>query len=98
MIPSRQLAGFYFFYFGYLGVFAPFFSLYLEGLNLTAFDIGLVMALPQVTRIVAPHLWGWLADTTAKPVRIVRLTGVAGTVVFFGIFASTSTGTAPSAT
>ena len=88
-MPHRQLAGFYFFYFAYLGVFAPFFSLYLEGLNLSAFDIGVVMALPQVTRIIAPHLWGWLADRTTAPVRVVRLTGIAGTIVFLGIFAGT---------
>jgi MFS transporter, PPP family, 3-phenylpropionic acid transporter len=89
VIPHRQLAGFYFFYFAYLGVFAPFFSLYLEGLKLSAVDIGLVMALPQVTRIIAPHLWGWLADRTSTPVRVVRLTGIAGTLVFLGIFAGT---------
>ena len=70
-----RLGGFYFFYFAYLGTFAPFFSLYLEGVGLTPFDIGVVMALPQVTRIIAPHLWSWLADRTSAPVRVVRLTG-----------------------
>jgi PPP family 3-phenylpropionic acid transporter len=88
-MPHRQLAGFYFFYFAYLGTFAPFFSLYLEGLDLSAFEIGVVMALPQVTRIIAPHLWGWLADRTSAPMRVVRASGVAGTLVFLGIFAGT---------
>jgi PPP family 3-phenylpropionic acid transporter len=45
------------------------------------------MALPAVTRIIAPHLWSWLADRTSAPVRVVRWTGVAGTLVFLGIFA-----------
>jgi PPP family 3-phenylpropionic acid transporter len=88
-VPRRRLAGFYFFYFAYLGTFAPFFSLYLESVGLTPFDIGVVMALPQVTRIVAPHIWSWLADRSAAPVRVVRLTGIAGTLCFLAIFAGT---------
>ena len=88
-VPYRRLAGFYFFYFAYLGTFAPFFSLYLESVGLTAFDIGVVMALPQVTRIVAPHLWSWLADRSTAPVRVVRLTGLAGTFVFVAVFTGT---------
>ncbi|HZN26790.1 MAG TPA: MFS transporter [Burkholderiales bacterium] len=88
-IPYGRLGGFYFFYFAYLGAYAPFFSLYLDSIGLTPFDIGVVMALPQITRIVAPHLWSWVADTTSRPVWVVRITGVAGTIVFLAIFAST---------
>lgn len=88
-VPHRRLSGFYFFYFAYLGTFAPFFSLYLEGVGLTPFHIGIVMALPQVTRIIAPHLWSWLADRTSTPVRVVRYTGIAGCVLFLPIFAGT---------
>jgi PPP family 3-phenylpropionic acid transporter len=88
-VPRRRLAGFYFFYFAYLGTFAPFFSLYLESVGLTPFDIGLVMSLPQVTRIIAPHIWSWLADRSAAPVRVVRYTGIAGTVCFLAIFGGT---------
>src|SRR5215207_7023278 len=87
--PFKRLAGFYFLYFAYLGTFAPFFGLYLEHIGLTPFDIGVVLALPQVTRIVAPHVWSWLADRSDSPVRVVRLTGLAGTLVFLGIFAGT---------
>lgn len=89
-LPRRRLAGFYFFYFAYLGSFAPFFSLYLEAVGMTAVEIGLLMALPQVTRIIAPHLWGWLADRGPSRLRIVRLTGLAGLVCFLGVFASTA--------
>ena len=88
-MPHRRLAGFYFFYFAYLGTFAPFFGLYLESIGLTPFDIGVVLALPQVTRIVAPHAWSWLADRGNAPVRVVKLTGLAGTLVFLAIFAGT---------
>ena len=88
-VPYGRLGAFYFFYFAYLGTFAPFFSLYLDGVGLKPFDIGVVMALPQVTRIVAPHLWSWLADKTSAPLRVVRFTGLVGTAVFLGIFAGT---------
>jgi MFS transporter, PPP family, 3-phenylpropionic acid transporter len=88
-VPHRRLAGFYFFYFAYLGTFAPFFSLYLDSVRLTPFEIGVLMSLPQVTRIVAPHLWGWLADRSGRRVRVVRLTGIAGTLAFLFVFAGT---------
>ena len=89
-LPYRRLAGFYFFYFAYLGAFAPFFSLYLESVGLTPFDIGVLMALPQVTRIIAPHLWSWLADRNNARVAVVRFTGLAGTAVFLAVFAGAS--------
>ena len=70
-LPYRRLAGFYFFYFAYIGAFAPFFAIYLAGAGLTAVEIGSVMAMPQVTRIVAPHLWGWLADVYGRRASIL---------------------------
>ena len=84
-----QLAGFYFFYFAYIGAFAPYFTLYLDSLGYAASVIGALMALPQAMRIVAPHLWGYLSDRHAAPVRVATLSGVAGTLCYFGVFAST---------
>ena len=86
----RQLAGFYFFYFAWLGAFAPFFSVYLDASGLSPVEIGVVMALPQVTRIVAPHLWGWLADASGRHATLVRAAVLAGTVCWLGLFASTA--------
>jgi len=71
-VPYRQLAGFYFFYFAYIGAFAPFFGVYLAAAGLSPVEIGVVMALPQVTRIFAPHLWGWLADASGRHARMVE--------------------------
>jgi hypothetical protein len=85
-----QLAGFYFFYFGYLGAFAPYFSLYLDSLGYAAAVIGTLMALPQMMRIFAPHLWGYLADRTARRVRVACLAGAAGTLCYAGVFAGSS--------
>jgi PPP family 3-phenylpropionic acid transporter len=88
-LPYRQLAGFYFFYFAYLGAFAPFFSLYLDGIGMSAVEIGVLLSAPQLTRILAPHLWGWLADRGGSRLRVARLAGVAGTVAWLGVFAGT---------
>ncbi len=85
-----NLSAFYFFYFAYLGAFAPFFALYLTSVGMNAVEIGVLMALPQLTRILAPHLWGWLADHSGRRIGIVRASGTAGLVVFMGVFAGDS--------
>lgn len=81
-----QLAGFYFFYFGYIGAFAPYFSLYLDALGYSAAMIGVIMTVPQLMRIFAPHLWGYLSDRRGRHVGVARWTGVAGTLCFMGVF------------
>jgi PPP family 3-phenylpropionic acid transporter len=85
-----NLSAFYFFYFAYLGAFAPFFALYLTSVGMNAVEIGVLMALPQLTRILAPHLWGWLADHTGRRIGVVRVSGAAGMVAFLGVFAGDS--------
>jgi PPP family 3-phenylpropionic acid transporter len=87
-LPYWRLAGFYFFYFAYLGAFAPYFSLYLSALGASAVQIGTVMALPQLVRIVVPYLWGWLADRSGRRLRVARLATIAGIVVYCGLFFS----------
>jgi PPP family 3-phenylpropionic acid transporter len=89
-LPYRRLAGFYFFYFAYIGTFAPFFSLYLQAVGHDAIAIGALMSLPSVTRIIAPHLWGWLADRSSRGLHIVRITGLAGLACFLGVFAGST--------
>jgi PPP family 3-phenylpropionic acid transporter len=82
-----SLSAFYFAYFAYLGAFAPFFALYLNSVGMSAVEIGVLMALPQLTRIVAPHLWGWLADHSGRRIAIVQASGAAGMLAFLGVFA-----------
>jgi PPP family 3-phenylpropionic acid transporter len=89
-LPRRRLAGFYFFYFAYLGAFAPFFSIYLKEVGLSPVEIGIVMALPAVARMTAPHLWGWLADASGGLMRVVRVTTLAGALCWLGMFAGTA--------
>jgi PPP family 3-phenylpropionic acid transporter len=85
-LPYWRLSGFYFFYFAFVGVFTPFWSLYLQSLEFNAFQIGVLMSLLQVSRIFAPNLWGWLADHTGKRVAVVQLAALLSLVFYLGVF------------
>ena len=87
-LPYWRLAGVYFFYFAYLGAFAPYFSLYLSSIGVAAAGIGVIMALPQLVRIGAPYLWGWLADRGGHRLRVARVCTAIGTAVYCGLFAA----------
>jgi MFS transporter, PPP family, 3-phenylpropionic acid transporter len=80
-----RLSGFYFFYFATLGVLLPYWGLYLQALGFAPARIGELMAIPQATKLVAPTLWGWLADRTGQRMRIVRWACLATVVAFAGI-------------
>lgn len=60
------LSGFYFLYFGALGVTLPFFPAYLKSLSLSASEVGVLLALPPLFSLFAPPLWGHLADRTGR--------------------------------
>lgn len=85
-LPHWRLSAWYFFYFAFIGAFAPYFTLYLQSLNLTAWDIGVLMSLMQVMRMLAPNLWGALADHLGRRTAVVRIAAIlsaAGSLIFF---------------
>ena len=85
-LPYWRLSGYYFFYFAFIGAFSPYFGLYLQSLNFSAWDIGLLMSQMQLMRLFGPNLWGWLADRFGRRMMIIRLAGVislAGFTAFF---------------
>ena len=84
--PYYRLSLFYLFFFTALGSFVPYWSLYLQFLNFSAAQIGELMALAMASKIIAPYLWGWLADHRGQRIEIIRLTALLATVVFAGIF------------
>jgi PPP family 3-phenylpropionic acid transporter len=86
--PAFALGGFYFWYFAYLGLFAPYFSLYLKAQGLSAFEIATLAAIVPITRTLGPTLWGALADARGRRIGVVRLTATAATLLFVGVFAS----------
>ena len=85
-LPYWRLSAYYFFYFAFVGAFSPYFGLYLASIGFTAADIAIVMSLMQVMRILAPSLWGWLADRIGARTPIIRVAGAAslgGFLIFF---------------
>jgi len=81
-----RLSSFYFFYFALLGAWLPYWPLYLQQLGLGATAIGALAAIMQGTKIVAPNIWGWLADKTGARLRIIRIGACTATLIFAGIF------------
>lgn len=67
-----RLSGFYFFYFAVLGIMVPYLPLYLKSLGLDAWRIGLLTSVMVGTKIVAPNLWGWLADRCGRRMAVIR--------------------------
>jgi len=85
-LPYWRLSLYYFFYFAFIGVFSPYFTLYLQGIRLSAADIALLMSQMQLMRLLAPTFWGWLADRRGRQVDIIRLSAVCACVGFTGFF------------
>ena len=81
-----RLSAFYLCYFALLGVLVPYWGLYLREDGFSAAEIGLLMAVPQLTKIGAPNLWGWLADVTGQRLRIIRTGNLLAAVLFTGVF------------
>lgn len=82
--PALSLA--YFAYFGVLGIFVPYFGLFLDGRGFDSKQIGFLLALVTATRIVGPALWGTLADKTAQPLKIMRLGAAIAVLAWFSSF------------
>lgn len=72
MRRGAPLALFWFLYFAGLGVFFPYYSLYLrENAGLTGTQVGLVMAMLPLVGIVAQPLWGHVADRTGARIAVL---------------------------
>lgn len=88
-MPYWRLCGFYFFYFATLGAVVPYFGLYLHSLGFGPVEIGGLMALLMLSRIVAPLIWGWIADRRSRHMAVVRLSSLLAIVCFLGVFVGT---------
>ena len=80
----------WFFCLGGLGVFFPFFSLYLhENAGLSGSEVGWVMAVTPLVGIAAQPLWGNVADRTGSRTRVLMLLCL-GSAVGYGSLAFAS--------
>ena len=95
MPPDRKndywrIAGFYFFYYAFVGMFAPYWGLYLKSIHFDAIEIAILLSIQPVMRMIAPNIWGWLADHTGKRRRVVQVAATLSAVCYLGVFATTS--------
>lgn len=75
MVPpwSAQLAGFYFFHFGLLGLLMPYLPLYLQERGLSGGLIGILMGLLMGTKLLSPPLIGLWIDRRGELLRPLRV-------------------------
>ncbi|MDO8206484.1 MAG: MFS transporter [Gallionella sp.] len=85
-----RIAGFYFFYYAFIGMFAPYWSLYLQSIHFNAVEIGILMSVQPVMRMLAPNLWGWLADHTGRRLLVIQVAATLSAVFYLGVFMTTS--------
>lgn len=90
-ISSRlywQLSGFYLFYFASIGALIPYWGLYLQSHDFSAQQIAMIFAILMGTKIIAPNIWGWLADKSGKRMGIIRVASLLSLITFMGVFIS----------
>ncbi len=85
-MPYWRLSSFYFFYFASLGALIPFWGLYLQARRFTPVEIGELMAVIMVTKLIAPNIWGWIGDHTGHRMPIVRMASLLSLCCFLGVF------------
>jgi PPP family 3-phenylpropionic acid transporter len=84
-----RIAGFYFFYFAFVGMFAPYWSLYLKSIEFNAVQIGTLMSVQPVMRMLSPALWGWLADRLGNRRLVVQIAAFGSALCYLGVFFTT---------
>ncbi|KAB7627963.1 MFS transporter [Alkalilimnicola sp. S0819] len=84
-MPYWRLASFYFCFFAILGGLVPYWSPYLQYRGFSAAEIGELVAILHATKIIAPNLWGWLADRSGRGMLVVRLAALGAMVSFAGV-------------
>lgn len=81
-----RLSAFYFFYFSVLGLVAPYLGLYLASREFSLLEIGQLTSIFLLTKILAPNIWGAIADRSQRRLVLVRIGTVAtflGYLLFF---------------
>lgn len=84
-VPYWRLSGFYFLFFVTVGVYLPYWSLYLKSLGFDSGAIGSLTAIVVVTKIFATFIWGWVVDHTGKRMRVIQVASLFSAVSFTGL-------------
>jgi PPP family 3-phenylpropionic acid transporter len=81
---TLPLSAFYLTNFAVLGVYLPYFGLYLKSLGLDGWQIGALAAAVPVGKIACGPLWTWWADRTGVRKGLAVLSTALATVAFAG--------------
>ncbi len=68
-----KLSASYFWYFSILGLVVPFLPVYLDSKGFSSLQMGEILAIVTVTKIIGPTLWAMLADKSGQQLGIIRL-------------------------
>lgn len=71
---AADIARLYGLYFAFVGASGPYLPLLFSHWGMTAFQIGALVALGHLIRIVAPPVWGWAADRHGR-IRVLLQAG-----------------------
>lgn len=85
-MPYARLSAYYFFHFAALGALVPFWGPYLLERGFAPLAIGTLMAILMGTKIVAPNLFGALADARGQRMQSVRLGALLALLSFTLVF------------
>ena len=86
MWHSVPLTLYWFFYFASLGIFYPYFTLYLrENAGLTGTQVGLVLAISPLIGMLAQPLWGQVADRTGARTRVLAFLTLGTALGYLGL-------------
>jgi MFS transporter, PPP family, 3-phenylpropionic acid transporter len=90
MANARDLGVFYGLFFMFVGVTLPFLPVYFQTLGIAPARIGLLLSVGPVFSLVAPPLWGQVADRSGRP-GLVLFALSSGSLVGFGLLLATTT-------
>lgn len=68
----------------------PYWSLYLKSLGLDPRQIGMLAGAVMATKIVAPSIWGWLADHSGRRLSVIRIGSFLAFACFSALYFSQS--------
>jgi len=89
MWHSIPLTLFWFAYFGSLGIFFPFFTLYLrENAGLSGTEVGLILAITPLVGMFAQPVWGQIADRTGARSRTLAFLTTGTALGYLGLGAA----------
>src|SRR2546426_12013672 len=84
MWRSVPLTLFWFVYMGSVGIFFPYFSLYLkENAGLSGTQLGWILAMVPLVSIIGQPFWGHVADRTGARCHIVAFLSLCSVIGYF---------------